>query len=229
MKRKRVLVGLIVLGVLLVFFISAFFLIGQFGGKSGRFSFGGKIAIVEIKGVISQSHGIIQELREYQEDDSVKAIVLRIDSPGEGSRPSQEIYRQILKIKKDKKIVTSMGSVAASGGYYIACASDLIVANPGTVTGSIGVVMQFSNFEELMKKVGIKGVVLKAGNTRISVSPFRDMTPEERMILQEAIDNIPPAIHSSRGRGQKNGSGQGARNRGWPDLDRRTGQNSGPG
>ena len=190
MKRKRVLVGLIVLGVLLVFFISAFFLIGQFGGKSGRFSFGGKIAIVEIKGVISQSHGIIQELREYQEDDSVKAIVLRIDSPGGGVAPSQEIYRQILKIKKDKKIVTSMGSVAASGGYYIACASDLIVANPGTVTGSIGVVMQFSNFEELMKKIGIKGVVLKAGEHKDIGSPFRDMTPEERSILQEAIDNI---------------------------------------
>ena len=89
-----------------------------------------------------------------------------------------------------KKVVTSMGAVAASGGYYVACASDLIVANPGTITGSIGVIMQFSNFEELLKKVGIKGVVLKSGEHKDIGSPFREMTPEEKKIMQATLDNV---------------------------------------
>jgi protease-4 len=120
----------------------------------------------------------------------VKAIILRIDSPGGGVGPSQEIYREVLKAKQKKKMVTSMGAVAASGGYYVACASDLIVANPGTITGSIGVIMQFSNFEELLKKVGIKGVVLKSGEHKDIGSPFREMTPEEKKIMQETLDNV---------------------------------------
>ncbi|PIV25003.1 MAG: signal peptide peptidase SppA [Deltaproteobacteria bacterium CG03_land_8_20_14_0_80_45_14] len=160
------------------------------GGKSSRFAFGDKIAIVEIKGVISQSSGIIEELQQYLEDEGVKAIILRIDSPGGGVGPAQEIHREIMKIKSKKKVVTSMGSVAASGGYYIACASDLIVANPGTITGSIGVIMQFSNFEEVLKKIGIKGVVLKSGEHKDIGSPFREMTPEEKRIMQEVLDNV---------------------------------------
>ena len=152
MKRKRILVGLVVIVTLLVFFFSVLYFIGRYTGRPGRLTFGDKIAIVEIRGVITQSSDIIEELHQYQEDAGVKAIILRIDSPGGGVGPSQEIHREILKLKTQKKVVTSMGSVAASGGYYIACASDLIVANPGTITGSIGVVMQFSNFEELLKK-----------------------------------------------------------------------------
>jgi len=104
--------------------------------------------------------------------------------------PSQEIHREILKVKEKKKIVTSMGSVAASGGYYIACASDLIIANPGTITGSIGVIMEFTNIEELFKKIGIKGVVVKSGELKDIGSPFREMTPEEKRIIQEVIDNV---------------------------------------
>jgi protease-4 len=145
---------------------------------------------VEVKGVITQSSGIIEELQQYLEDEGVKAIILRIDSPGGGVGPAQEIYREIIKIKRKKKVVTSMGSVAASGGYYIACASDLIVANPGTITGSIGVIMQFSNLEELLKKIGIKGVVIKSGEHKDIGSPFREMTPEEKRIMQEVLDNV---------------------------------------
>jgi protease-4 len=96
----------------------------------------------------------------------------------------------VLKGKTRKKVVTSMGSVAASGGYYIACASDLIVANPGTITGSIGVLMEFTNIEELFKKIGIKGVVLKSGEHKDIGSPFREMTPEEKKIIQAVIDNV---------------------------------------
>jgi protease-4 len=191
MKQKRILVGLGVIAGLLIFFFGILFFIGRYsGGKSSRLSFGDKIAIVEIKGVISQSSWIIEELRQYLEDDGVKAIILRIDSPGGGVGPAQEIYREVMKIKLKKKVVTSMGSVAASGGYYVACASDLIVANPGTITGSIGVIMQFSNFEELLKKIGIKGMVLKSGEHKDIGSPFREMTPEEKAIMQEVLDNV---------------------------------------
>ena len=190
MKKKRILIGLGVIVVLLVIFFSALYFIGRSAGKSSRFAFGDKIAIVEIQGIIAQSSGIIEQIHEYLEDDGVKAIILRIDSPGGGVGPSQEIHREILKVKEKKKIVTSMGSVAASGGYYIACASDLIVANPGTITGSIGVIMEFTNIEELFKKIGIKGVVLKSGELKDIGSPFREMTPEEKRIIQEVIDNV---------------------------------------
>jgi protease-4 len=191
MKQKRILIGLGVIAALLIFFFTLLFFIGRYSGaKPGRFVFGDKIAIVEIKGVITQSSGIIEELQIYLEDEGVKAIILRIDSPGGGVGPSQEIHREILKSKSKKKVVTSMGSVAASGGYYIACASDLIVANPGTITGSIGVLMQFSNFEELLKKIGIKGMVLKSGEHKDIGSPFREMTPEEKRIMQEVLDNV---------------------------------------
>jgi protease-4 len=190
MKRKRILIGLGVIAALLIFFLSVLFFIGRYLGKPGRFAFGDKIAIVEIKGVITQSSGIIEEINQYQEDEGVKAIILRIDSPGGGVGPAQEIHREILKVKSKKKVVTSMGSVAASGGYYIACASDLIIANPGTITGSIGVLMEFTNIEELFKKIGIKGVVLKSGEHKDIGSPFREMTPEEKKIIQGVIDNV---------------------------------------
>jgi len=203
MKRKRVFVGLAVIIGLLVFFFSVIFFVGRYGAKPGEFSFGGRIAIVEIRGVIAQSSGVIEEIRQYREDDGVKAIILRIDSPGGGVGPSQEIHEEVLKTRMKKKVVTSMGSVAASGGYYIACGSDLIVANPGTITGSIGVVMQFSNFEELMKKIGIRGVVIKSGEYKDTGSPFRPMTPEEKKLLQGVIDSVQQQFVQAVAEGRK--------------------------
>ncbi|MFB3884294.1 MAG: signal peptide peptidase SppA [Thermodesulfobacteriota bacterium] len=190
MKRKRILVGIGVMAALFIFFLVILLIIGQFAGKRGHFARGDKIAVVEIKGVITQSSGVIEEINQYQEDERVKAIILRIDSPGGGVGPSQEIHREVLRIKSKKTVITSMGSVAASGGYYIACASDLIVANPGTITGSIGVLMEFANLEELFKKIGIKGVVVKSGEHKDIGSPLREMTPEEKQILQTVIDNV---------------------------------------
>jgi len=190
MKRKRIWVGLGVIVVLLVIFFSAFLFIGRMTEQRGPFSFGDKIAIVEIKGIITQSTEIIEEMRQYADDETVKAVILRIDSPGGGVGPSQEIHREVVKLKTKKKVLASMGSVAASGGYYIACASDLIVANPGTITGSIGVVMEFTNLEELLKKIGVKGVVLKGGEHKDIGSPFREMTPGEKRIMQDVIDNV---------------------------------------
>jgi protease-4 len=190
MNRKRVLVGLGVIALLLIFFFSILFIIGRSMGRPGRFAFGDKIAVVEIRGVITQSADIIDEIRQHEEDEGVKAVVLRIDSPGGGVGPSQEIHREIVKLRTKKKVIVSMGSVAASGGYYVACAADYIVANPGTITGSIGVLMEFSNFEELLKKIGIKGIVLKSGEHKDIGSPLREMTPEERKIVQGVIDNV---------------------------------------
>src|SRR3990170_3595593 len=117
-------------------------------------------------------------------------IVLRIDSPGGAVGPSQEIYREVLKTTEGKKVVASMGGLAASGGYYIASAANRIFANPGTITGSIGVIMAFSNFEELMKKLGLKTTVIKSGKFKDVGSPVRELTEEERKILQNVSDDI---------------------------------------
>jgi protease-4 len=203
MKRRRVLFGVLAIVLLLFVFFSALFLIGRPSLKSGPLRFGDKIAIVEVKGVITQSSDVIEDIHQYLADDGVKAIILRVDSPGGGVGPSQEIYGEILKAKRKKKIITSMGSVAASGGYYVACASDLIVANPGTITGSIGVIMQFSNFEELLKKIGIKGVVIKSGEHKDIGSPLREMTPEEKKIMQDTLDNVHQQFIQAVAKGRK--------------------------
>ncbi len=186
MKRKRVLAGIGMIVVILALFFFVLFFTGH------ELPFGDRIGVVEIKGVITQSTNVIEQLQRYLEDDGVKAIILRIDSPGGGVGPSQEIYREVVKAKTKtgKKVLVSMGSVAASGGYYIACASDLIVANAGTITGSIGVVMEFANLEDLLKKIGVKGIVVKSGEHKDIGSPFREMSPEDKKILQDVIDNV---------------------------------------
>ncbi len=115
---------------------------------------------------------------------------MRIDSPGGGVASSQEIYEAVIDLKKKKKVVASMGSVAASGGYMVACAADKIVANPGTITGSISAVMHFANAEELLKKLGLKASVVKSGKFKDIGSPVREMTAEEKALLQELVDDI---------------------------------------
>ena len=131
-----------------------------------------------------------RQLKEFCKDESVKAIVLRIESPGGGVAPSQEIYSEVAKTVLVKKIVVSMGSIAASGGYYIAAAADHIIANPGTITGSIGVIMEFANIENIIKKIGLATEVIKSGPYKDIGSPLRKMTSEERILLQKFIDNI---------------------------------------
>jgi len=153
---------------------------------------GEKVAVVRIEGVIVDSREAIEELRKFRKNPTVRAIVLRIDSPGGGVVPSQEIYAEILKARtEDKvKIITSMGNLAASGGYYIAAATDKIVANPGTLTGSIGVIMELANVQGLLEKVGVQSVVIKSGKHKDLASPFRTMSPEERALLQDVLDDV---------------------------------------
>ncbi|HCC69405.1 MAG TPA: signal peptide peptidase SppA [Nitrospiraceae bacterium] len=149
-----------------------------------------RVALIRIEGLILDSKAVIDELKEYSRDPLVKAIVLRIDSPGGGVAPTQEIYEEVKKAKEKKKVVVSMGSVAASGGYYIASAADKIVANPGTLTGSIGAVMEIPNFEGLMEKIGVRTEVIKSGRHKDIASVFRSMSPEERGILQSVLDDV---------------------------------------
>ncbi|MBW7888463.1 MAG: signal peptide peptidase SppA [Bacteroidetes bacterium] len=150
----------------------------------------GTIALIELKETITGSENIVRQLKQYRESKNVAAIVLRIESPGGGVAPSQEIYQEIKKTKKIKPVVVSMGSVAASGGYYIAVGADKIVANPGTVTGSIGVISQFMHYNELMQKLGITSTTVKSGKLKDAGSPFRTATKEDILYFQEMIDDI---------------------------------------
>jgi protease-4 len=151
---------------------------------------GEKVALVRVTGVILDSTDIIDELKEYEKNSSVKAIVIRIDSPGGAVAPSQEIYEEIIKIKEKKKIVVSMGTVAASGGYYIAAPADKIVANAGTLTGSIGVIMELPNISGLMQKIGVETQVIKSGEHKDIASMFKSLRPEEKQILQNVLDDV---------------------------------------
>ena len=147
------------------------------------------VGLIEVKGMILDSKETIRQLRYFLKQDSVKAVVLRVDSPGGIVAPSQEIYAEVKKFAAKKKIIVSMGSLAASGGYYISAPSTLIYANPGTITASIGVILKLSNIESLMDKIGIKSHTLKTGKYKDSGSPLRKFSAEDRAMLQSVIDN----------------------------------------
>ncbi len=149
-----------------------------------------KIALIKVEGPIIQSKTIVEELKEYTKNRQVKAIVLRIESPGGGVVPSQEIYEEVRKTATIKKVIVSMGAVAASGGYYIAAPASRIVANPGTITGSIGVIMEIPNMQGLMDKIGIKSEVIKSGKYKDMASVFRGIGKEQRQILQGMLDDV---------------------------------------
>jgi protease-4 len=151
----------------------------------------GEIALVHVKGMLMDSRDIVHQLSNYRHDPQVRGIILRIDSPGGAVAPAQEIYSEIIKLRAAHKTVyTSMGTVAASGGYYIACAADYVLANPGTLTGSISAVMAFNNIEELTKKIGVKPNIIKSGEFKDVGSPLRSMTPEEQKLLQDVVDDV---------------------------------------
>jgi len=190
MRKHPVLFGILLLfavGILLFVFMSG---LSVWRGEKKSLSGGGRVGVVPVKGIITDSKSVVEQITRYGNDSRIKAVVIRIDSPGGGVAPSQEIYDAVLELRKKKNVVASMGSVAASGGYYIACAAERIIANPGSVTGSIGAVMHFSNFEETLKKLGIRASVVKSGKYKDSGSPLRDMTGEERNLFQGVIDDI---------------------------------------
>ena len=150
-----------------------------------------KIALVELNEPIVSSQDIVRQLKKYRDNRSVKAIVFRVESPGGGVAASQEIYEEVKKTRDSgKPIVVSMGAVAASGGYYVSCAATKIVANPGTLTGSIGVIFQFLHFSDLMKKLGIDESTFKSGRLKDSGSPFRKVTPEDEKYFQSLVADV---------------------------------------
>ena len=193
LKNHSILRGLGVLFVfILVVFTGVFFYAYITGGDSRALSMfaGDGVGVLQIEGAIDDSQSVLAELKRFKEMPWVKAIVVRIDSPGGAVAPTQEIFEEILRSKKQKPFIASMGGMATSGGYYIAAACDRIVANPGTLTGSIGVIMQLTNVEELMKKVGVRGVNVKSGLNKDIGSPFQPLSPEGREILQSLVDNV---------------------------------------
>jgi protease IV len=151
---------------------------------------GTKVALVEVKDVITSSEEIIRQLKKYQKNSNVKAIVVRVESPGGGIAPSQEIYETIKSIRNSgKPVVISMGSMAASGGYYISLGANKIFANPGTLTGSIGVILEYPNFTQLMDKVGVNMTTVKSGKMKDAGSPYRKSSVDDQKYFQELIDN----------------------------------------
>ena len=152
---------------------------------------GEKLAVVELKEPIISSEEIVRQFKKYRENKSVRAIVFRVESPGGGVAASQEIYEEVKKTREaGRPVVVSMGSVAASGGYYVSCGASKIVANPGTLTGSIGVIFQFLHFKQLMDKVGVDQSTFKTGKFKDSGSPFRKTTEEEKQYFNLLIADV---------------------------------------
>ncbi len=181
----RLLLWIILIGMGLTFALSLIFPDLDLTGED-------RVGLIRVEGVILDSQWTVGELKKFGDNPSVKAIVLRIDSPGGGVVPSQEIYDEVKRVrnKHNKAVVASMGNVAASGGYYIAAATDRILANPGTLTGSIGVVMETANIEGLLSKLGVEGVVVKSGRFKDVGSPLRKMSDEERAVLQAVMNDV---------------------------------------
>jgi protease IV len=159
-------------------------------GRKSSLSSSDRVGVVEIVGEIRDSKQVLKTLRDFAEDDHVKAVVIRIDSPGGAVGPSQEIYDAIRKLSGKKKTVASMGSIAASGGFYIACAAEKVYANPGTLTGSIGVIFAIPNVRGLMKWAGVEMNTITAGKMKDSGSPYREMTPDERAYFEGVLHDV---------------------------------------
>jgi protease-4 len=183
------LAGALITGAVILLFTVTLFFIALLLGGNKRLLGGEGVGLVEVKGLIIDSQETVRQLNELRKNERVKAIVMRIDSPGGVVGPSQEIYAEVKKLTTTKKVVVSMGSLAASGGYYIAAPAARIIANPGTITGSIGVLMKFSNVEGLMGKIGMKAFTLKTGKYKDVGSPVRPMSDQDKAMLQGVIDS----------------------------------------
>jgi protease-4 len=181
-KARMILLGVLIM-VAIVFF--GFMAIGLSDG-----AFGDKIGVVEVSGVISESKDIMEDIVRFKEDDSIKGVIVRINSPGGSVGPSQEIFSEVKKLRTKKTVYVSMGSVCASGGYYIAVAGEKLYAMPATITGSIGVIMEHMIIEDLFKKLGLHSDTLKSGAFKDAGSPFRKMKDDERAYFQGILDSI---------------------------------------
>lgn len=202
-RRTILLTALaIYLGVALLFVVALMVSLTPSGG--GGAVFGARVAIVELEGTIVDVDDLVRELKTHRDNPLVKAVVLRINSPGGVVGPTQELHAAVMRLRESgKPVVASLGAVAASGGYYVAVAADKIYANPGTLTGSIGVIFQLPNLDGLMKKVGVDYVVVKAGRYKDVGNIARPMAPEERRLLQALLDDVHGQFISAVATGRK--------------------------
>jgi protease-4 len=194
-KRSNLLLWIIVGGGAFFFLIlclvaAVVYFAGE--GSPGLSLSSNQIAVIDLEGVISDSREFVEELKDYGDRSPVRSVVIRINSPGGGVAASQEIYEAVKKFRADtkKKVVVSMGSVAASGGYYIACGADKIFANPGTITGSIGVIAEWYNYGDLLRWAKMENVVIKSGTFKDAGSGTRPLTDEEKVYFQSLISNM---------------------------------------
>ncbi|HEX5815142.1 MAG TPA: signal peptide peptidase SppA [Methylomirabilota bacterium] len=202
-RRLTVIVATVLVFVGVAALLLLFGSMGR-GADGGAPLFGPRVAIVELEGLIAETDDLVRELRQHRDNPSVRAVVIRINSPGGVVAPTQEVYDALLRVREaGKPVVASLGAVAASGGYYAAVAADQIYANPGTLTGSIGVIMQLANVDTLLKKVGVDFVVVKAGQFKDIGNPARAMTPEERRVVQSLLEDVHGQFIEAVARGRK--------------------------
>ncbi len=190
MRRHPILLAFALLLVVVIIFSALVFTISAVSGRKKSLLPTERIAVIVVEGVIADSRETNELCEEAASDDTVRGVVLRIDSPGGAVAPSQEIYAAVRELKKKKKVIASIGSLGASGGYLIACGADRIFANPGSITGSIATVMHLVNAQGLMNKIGLKASVIKSGKYKDIGTPAREMTTEERLLLQGVIDDM---------------------------------------
>lgn len=176
--KKKILIGLIVIGVI-------FYLISVI-----RYSAQPKIALIKVNDTIMDSMETVSNLSQIEKDESIKAVVIAVDSPGGAVGASQEIYRAIEKLREKKPVVVSMGNVAASGGYYISAPANVIYANPGTITGSIGVIIQQVDLSEILNKIGVKVNTIKSGENKDILYPTKSLTPEQKQLLEQTVMDV---------------------------------------
>jgi protease-4 len=200
-KKHPILMVLVVLGVIALL-LGAILTLVSGSPAASFFSLREKIGIVNIEGAITDSEPVVTQLVQFRKDKGIKAIVLRIDSPGGAVAPSQEIYWEVKKAAASKTVIASMGKVAASGGYYVACAANKIVANPGTLTGSIGVLMEFLQVEDLLKKIGVGIEVLKTGEFKDIGSPHRKLSEKDRELISSLLSDIQKQFVEAVARGR---------------------------
>src|SRR5262252_509036 len=194
-KRSRVFLWIVIGGGAFFLFVLAVFglvYVTLHAGKDTSLAFGDKIGVVDLEGVILSPNPVVQQLKKFGDDDSIKAIILHVNSPGGGVAASEEIYREVKRIRDEKKkrIVASIETVGASGAYYVSSATNKIYADNGSIVGSIGVISEWVNYEDLLKWARLKQITMKAGEFKDTGSPARELTPAEKAYLQSLIDNM---------------------------------------
>jgi protease-4 len=208
MKKHPVLFSLSLIVLIMAVMCAAVIAMLYLAGDDSGVPFGDQVALLEIRGVITDGKPVTDLLARYKEDKDIKAIIIRIESPGGGVAPSQEIFTELTRIRDQKPVVAYLGNVAASGGYYVAAGASKIVSSPGSLTGSIGVVIQLSNVEHLFEKLGLDFSTIKAGKYKDIGSPYREMTEEERQLLQNVINDVHEQFISDVAKGRNLPDGQ---------------------